>query len=224
MARVLAESVPGTVVVFDIDNTLLAPVGHLGSDEWYDYLCERGVARGETRATASRKADDAFNRWQTRVKVRPVDSAAPAVIAELHRRGLTVFALTARSAGAREVTLSQLDSLHLDMDNAPFVGKEAAFTEKLGAGTAYKNGVFFIGEGGLTKGEALVRILDTAGLKPVRVVFVDDKPRHTVTVDASLSEHHIPHLCLRFSRKDAEVAAFRQDMAHLAELDSGNGN
>jgi hypothetical protein len=220
MSRVLAEAGPGTLVVFDIDNTLLTPCGHLGSDEWYDFLCERYEARGLTKEEASLRADEAFNRWQGKVSLRSVDPASPGVVETLRKRGVPYFALTARSAGVRDATIRQLDSLGLAMIGG-FAPGDAAKPGAIGAGVVFESGVFFNGENGLSKGDALVRILGRNGLKPRRIIFVDDKAKHTRSVDAALTARGIDHLCLRFARKDAEVKAFRQDMAHVAELADG---
>lgn len=221
MSRVLAEAGPDSLVVFDIDNTLLTPCGHLGSDEWYDYLCERGVARGLSAAEAGLRADEAFNRWQSPVGVRSVDPLSPAVLAKLRERGIPYFALTARSAGVREITLRQLASLDLGMTRGGFAPGDSAKPGAISPHTAFQGGVFFVGEDGPTKGEALTRILDLSGLKPRRIVFVDDKAKHTRTVDAALSARGVDHVCLRFARKDAEVKAFRKDMANAEELLDG---
>lgn len=220
MSRVLAEAGPGTVVVFDIDNTLITPFGHLGSDEWYDFLYERGVAGGLSKETALQKADDEFNRWQDKIQVRSADPASPGILVKLRERGVPFFALTARSAPIRDITLRQLASLNLSMTQGGFVPGDAAKPGAVGGDVVFKDGVFFVGDGALTKGEALLRILDKSGLRPKRIIFVDDKAKHTVTVDAALTSRGIPHLCLRFARKDDEVKAFRQDMEHAEELTS----
>ena len=221
MSRVLAEAGPGTLVVFDIDNTLLAPFGHLGSDEWYDFLYERGVARGLSKEAAAQKADQEFNLWQDKIGVRPVDPASPDVLVSLRKRGIPYFALTARSAPVRDTTLRQLASTKLAMTEGGFAPGDAAKPGAVGHDVVFKDGVFFVGDGALTKGEALLRILDKSGLNPKRIVFVDDKAKHTRTVDESLTARGIPPLCLRFSRKDGEVKAFRQDMEHAEELATG---
>ncbi len=215
MARVLDELTPGTLVVFDIDNTLMSPTGHLGSDEWFSYLEVKYSAEGMPPAAATAKADAAFNRVQPCLAMRPVDPDAPRVLAELRRRGVPHFALTARGAVIREITLAQLRTTDLAMDAGVFVPGVA------GPGTAFASGVFFIGEGGVTKGEALTRILAKSGLKPARVIFVDDKSKHTRTVAESMRMLGIPCLALRFSAKDPGVAAFRRDLAHHAELLTG---
>lgn len=221
MARVLDEIRPGTLVVLDIDNTLLAPDGHLGSDEWYDWLYEQGLRRGLSKHEAADRADAAFNRRQASVTVHAVDPATPAVLAKLRSDGVPFFMLTSRSTGVRDITVRQLAALRVEAGGAMTDAMAAKAVAALGHGSAWRDGVFFIGEGGLTKGEALLRIFDATGLRPERVVFVDDKSRNTTTVDASLASRGISHVCLRFSHKDAGVAAFRQDMAALDELATG---
>lgn len=218
MTRVLRESGPGTLVVFDIDNTLIEPRGHLGSDQWYDYLVEIKLARGADRNTAITQADRAFNVWQDRIEVQAVDASSPRVMKELDRKGIPYFALTARSAEAMAVTKRQLANAGFQLPVGNFRAGQAADAKQLGSGAAYDQGIFYVGELGLTKGEALSRIFDLSGFTPQRVVFVDDKSKHTRTVQEAMQKRGIPCLCLRFSRADGHVRAFRQDMAHSGEL------
>lgn len=221
MSRVLREVGPGTLVVFDIDNTLIEPQGHLGSDQWYDYLVESGASRGLDSRAAIEQADRAFNVWQDRIEVQSVDPASPQVMADLDKKAIPYFALTARSAGAMAVTERQLTKAGFHLPGGGFHAGSAAKPGKLGSGAAYGRGVFYVGELGLTKGEALARILDLSGIAPKRVVFVDDKAKHTRTVQESMEKRGISCLCLRFNRADGHVRAFRQDMAHASELMGG---
>ncbi len=218
MARVLRESGPGTVVVFDIDNTLLEPRGHSGSDQWYDFLVETHVKCGMSATRAIEEADRAFNAWQDRIEVQCVDPNSPQVLATLRENRIPFFALTARSAGAAALTHRQLEQAGLHLQDGRFTPRRAADAAQLGHGAAYHQGVFFIGELGLTKGQALAKILDLSGHAPKRIVFVDDKAKHTRTVQEAMRQRGIPCLCLRFSRADGHVRAFRQDVEHADAL------
>lgn len=205
MRRVLRETDDATLVVFDIDNTLIAPEGYEGSDERFDWLYASAIAAGVPKPVALKRADDTFNREQYGVRVHSVDPSTPAVFAELRARRVPFFALTARSTPVRRITVEQLMSVGLGMDELPRAWADSS-------GIPCQSGVFFNGEGGDTKGESLLKIINASGLKIRRVVFVDDKLRNVKDVDTSLTAAGIRHLCVRFSRKDAEIARFHAEM------------
>lgn len=77
-----------------------------------------------------------------------------------------------------------------------------------------------VAEAGLSKGEAPVRIPDSGGLKPKRIIFVDDTAKHPRSVDAMLTARRESPLPA-FRTEGRRGAGFRQDMAHAAELADG---
>lgn len=210
---------PGTLVVFDVDNTLLQPAGNLGSDQWYDYLI-KAIARDDAKLTpeqAEAKAGAVWSRTLAAVTPVPVEGLEPAFVAAIQKRGLKVMALTAREPGHAEVTFKQLKAAGYDLAaNAPY-GKEYRRKD----GGLYSRGVYLAGEG--DKGVFLAGFLKAAGLKPKAVVFVDDKLHHAKAVDAALAAAGIPVAAFRYGGADAKVAAFHSvtaeaDTAEKAEL------
>jgi FMN phosphatase YigB (HAD superfamily) len=217
MLTVLEQCCPGTLVVFDLDNTLIEPVGQLGSDQWFYHLCDLGKKRGMSESESIAWAMKRFNEEQKRIAVHSVDPTSPAVLAELHRRGLSYFGLTARDIAAAQQTRQQLTAAGFDLSQG-FVFNHG---EALSPGLDYQAGIFYNGETGLSKGAALVKILKASGPLPRRVIFVDDKEKHVQTVDSALRELGIEHLCLRFSRADAKVAALPEALDEARRLLKG---
>jgi hypothetical protein len=60
MADAIKEFNSDTLVIFDLDNTVMMPAQTLGGEEWYDYLVTRYSdelkKRGESDAAAKSKA------------------------------------------------------------------------------------------------------------------------------------------------------------------------
>ena len=207
MTRVTREAHGDTLVVFDIDNTLIEPESQLGSDQWFYHLVDVGMRRGMSSTQSNRWADGTFNDMQSRIRIRSVDPETPEVLARLRRDGIRYFALTARSSGIHETTRRQLEKTGLSMTAGGFNPGAASKPGMIGKGSLYDHGVFYIGETGPSKGEALMRILQLSGCRPERIVFIDDKEKHARSVHESLTRAGIPHLCLRFSKCDAKVAS-----------------
>ena len=69
----------------------------------------------------------------------------------------------------------------------------------------YRDGIIFC-EGGINdKGVVLFRILELAGFKPKKIVFVDDKYGHLVSLEQECVERNIPFVGIRYSRFDDKV-------------------
>ena len=213
MSELVPSLAPGTLLVFDIDNTLLTPAGNIGSDQWYYYLSE-AIARDEpglSEQAVQAKADAVWTRTLDVAKFRPVEDLTPALVREQQARGLHVMALTARGESDATATLRQLHEAGIDLDaNAVHAG------ELRPSGGFFAHGVLFVGEG-VDKGKLLVDFLQRIGLRPERVVFADDKPHHARNVDAALAAAGIPAFAFRYGAMDARVRAFNEVMAEAAD-------
>lgn len=194
MAEIRPELTTSTLLIFDIDNTLVEPVGNIGSDQWYYYI-EKAYARdGLDSAAAEAKAGETWSWALATVKVKPVEDTTPALVREQQRRGVKIMALTARDAKDAPATFRQLKDIGVDL------------------GT----NVVFVGDGP-DKGKALVAELKKRKLKPAKVVFVDDKPHHVKNVDAALTAAGIPSVSFRYGAADAKVRAFNAVMAEAGD-------
>jgi FMN phosphatase YigB (HAD superfamily) len=189
MAEIRPELSTGTLLVFDIDNTLIEPVGNIGSDQWYYYIEKAYKRDGLDQAAAEAKAGEAWSRTLATVKVKPVEDLIPALVREQQKRGLKILALTAREPADAPATFKQLNDAGIDLaGNVEFVGD------------------------GPDKGKALVAYLKKNKLKPSKIVFVDDKPHHAKNVDAALTAAGIPSVSFRYGAADAKVRAFNEVM------------
>ncbi len=215
MAEIRPELSTTTLLVFDIDNTLVEPVGNIGSDQWYYYLV-KAIARDDKALTADAaeaKAGEVWTKTLAAVKVQPVEAITPALIREQQKRGLKIMALTARGVEDAEATFRQLKDIGVDL-TATAVRKDDLATEQKGL---YSRGVFFVGEGP-DKGKTLVAFLKKIGLRPAKIVFADDKPHHAKNVDAALTAAGIPGVSFRYGAADAKVRAFNEVMAEAGDV------
>lgn len=201
--------VPGALVVFDVDNTMLEPVGMLGSDQWFYALLEQLEKQGIAEDPAVDQAMAMWNEVQDQLPVRSVDPRTPALIAELHAKKIPMLVLTARTDDIAAVTEAQLRSVGInfaDKDPPPNIELQLASPAKL------INGIVYVGEKNV-KGEVLVALLNKLSLKPSRVVFVDDKKKHVESVSEALAAAKISSTVFRFGGADARVEAFRAETA-----------
>ena len=200
-----------TLLVLDIDNTLIEPTGNLGSDQWYYYLVRRMVAAGLVRAEAERRCLPLWNDMQWLIRVRPVEKETPSLIAEAQRRGVRVVALTARTPALAQRTRLQLASVGLRL-----AGGDPDRSLSANGATRFIGGVLYAGDG-RDKGELLVQLLRHLRPAPKKIVFVDDKAHNVRNVERALARRRIPVRCFRYAAADGRVRAFESDVAD-AEL------
>ena len=213
MQEIVPALESGTLLVFDIDNTLVTPLGYIGSDQWYYYL-STAIARDQPKLSKTQvqeKADAVWTRAQDLVKVRPVEALTPALIRGQQERGIRVMALTARAESDAPATFRQLHDIGVDLDLNSVHAADLHVP-----GGYWSHGVLFVGEG-VDKGKFLVEFLGRIGLKPSRIVFADDKPHHARNVDAALSAAGIPATVFRYGAEDARVRAFNEVMQEAAD-------
>lgn len=183
---------PGrTLVVFDFDNTIIEAAQTLGSDQWFDKTIEGLVARGLDKDMATQRAIQLWTRVQLRTQVRPVERVTPAIIRALQLKGYAVLGLTARPESVREVTVRQLASVGVRLQDMLLVGPTT------------------------TKGEALRQYLQRTSSRYSRVLFVDDKQKHVESVNSSLNLFgpSLQHFEFRYGAADPRVRAYSQKVA-----------
>lgn len=211
----MADLVPAvdtsTVLVFDIDNTLVEPVGQLGSDQWYYYLVKAYQRDGMTADAAEAKAGETWSKTIATVKVKPVEPIIPDLIRTQQKRGVKVMALTARGPEDAATTFAQLKAIGVDLTLTAPSKSELKTPEK----GLFSRGVFFQGDAP-SKGATLIAFFKKIGLKPKRVVFADDKIKNAVSVEKTLREAGVPVISFRYGATDAKVNFFNSMMEEAA--------
>jgi hypothetical protein len=191
-----------TILVFDIDNTVLRPTQTFGSDQFFRYIEQGARDRGMTAAEAKAWALNTATAFQPRSPVVPVEQMTPELIRDYQERGITVFALTARPAIWADATVRQLRSLGVE------------FSKTAPARVDLNEGIHFQTPGG-EKGPDLVKLLGRFRANGEKVVFVDDRPNNAESVDKALTATGVPNLSLRYSAADHWVNSFDARVAEL---------
>lgn len=215
MSEIVPSVSTATLLVFDIDNTLVEPTGNAGSDQWYYYLEKAYRRDGLSQEAAEEKAGKTWARSLDIVKAKAVEALSPALVRSQQERGVKVMALTARDPQNSLSTRRQLKASGYDLV-ARTVREESVYLVKAELNSSqdglYDNGVLYVGDGP-DKGKALIGFLKKIGYAAEHVVFVDDKPHHAKNVDAALRAAGIKSTAFRYGAADAKVKAFNEVMA-----------
>jgi len=153
-----------TLLVFDLDNTLITSHSYYGSVMWEDELAEKLQKEGISKETAIDKASDIWQEVQPKIKMKLIEKYSSELIAKW-KTTCSVIGLTARGHDIKELTS---DSLKLN--NITFSSFDAFLLE------LYHEGILFCSYL-KTKSELLSIFINEAlrEKKPKKIIMVDDK-------------------------------------------------
>ncbi len=206
------------LVVFDIDNTLMAMKQGLGSDQWYDWQSRLQLTDPcDARLVSDRLAVQGALFYVS--AMRPTQADAAELVQRLQDDGLKVIALTSRGPDFRLATFRELRRNGFSF-YASAIGPERGYPEVFvpAGGTRdarYEDGVFMTA--GQNKGTMLRALLDKTGTPwPAVIVMADDKERNLRAVMETFQGSGTTVHAWRYSREDGAVNSFDRDKA--AEL------
>ena len=199
-----------TLVIFDIDDTLLIPVQMLGCDEWYMHRLKQSQQAGLTPTTAFEKA---LNEWEAvrfLTKMEIVEPKSEKIVRSLQDQNYTVMGLTTQGLALATRTVHQLNENQIDL-SITCPSKEDHYFLIGGHGVLYRQGILFTS--GTSKGESLFALLDKLGIKPERIVFLNDKATHLRDIEQVAQMRGVEFIGLRYAYSDARKKAFSPEIA-----------
>ncbi len=200
-----------TLVVIDIDNTLIEPVQQLGSDQWFEYRRKMYREQGCAHREAIEKALPEWMAVQSMSKMKLCEEDAKEVVNELQKGGNPVICLTTRGLGLADRTVHQLIDLGVDMrEGSPTQEELYFFNER---GILFREGTLFTAD--THKGEALMLLLDHLKLEPKKVLFINDKENHITPVEQSCNERGIDIIGLRYGVCDSKREALDPKLVEI---------
>lgn len=209
--EVAAEGSPNTVVVFDIDNTVLRPAQMLGSDEWFGWYSTFRPNQDLPPAIEKReRCLDLLSGIYAMTQVLPMEHCTAETIRHLQEKGVFVVAMTSRGPHMATVTFRHLQSVGVNFTTAPVVAKK--FFLKNDHARAYVAGVLFTSA--QHKGEALNDFFCHIGFSPRRVVYLNDH-RAPLEEASVLEKKGIEFLGLRYQVADKYVQSFNPEVAEI---------
>jgi len=197
------------LVVYDIDNTLLAMEQGLGSDQWYYWQ----KALSEEDPCSPLLVGDRFKAQGALYfasAMRPTQEDAALQLRRLQDAGLTVIAVTSRGPEFSLQTFRELRRNEISFWPSalpPARGFPGLFIPEGGERESlYQDGVFMTA--GQHKGAMLKALLDKTGVAaPAVIVMADDKAENLQAVMETFEGSGIWVHAWRYSGEDVNVAA-----------------
>ncbi|MFC1841716.1 DUF2608 domain-containing protein [Candidatus Dependentiae bacterium] len=192
-----------TLVIFDVDNTLIETVQEFGCYTWSCNMTSRFEKKGIEYFQAMQKTCAIFAKIKDFISFKTVEPEALDVIKKLESDNIKTMALTKRMFSTKQSTIEQLLSVNIEFSKKTIHDKEIKFDDMIG----FSEGILYSGLGD-NKGECLISFLEKISYTPENIVFVDDGKHHVENVYSNVTAKNIPITCIRYGAADQRVANF----------------
>jgi hypothetical protein len=222
------------LLVLDIDNTLLAMNGALGSDQWFEwqrYLLEHQPKSDDLVADSFDELLEVQGLLYNLGPMRPTQRDLPTIISRLQGQGISTLVLTSRGPEFRVATERELrdngydfassalevrdlpngNYLPYDLDDLEADGLREQDVSAFGLTDpkpiSYEAGVMMTA--GQPKGAMLLSILYHAEAEIDAVVYADDHIRHVAYIFAAAAGRGIEVTGFHYTREEPLVKKFQ---------------
>jgi hypothetical protein len=204
------------LVVFDIDNTILAMEQDLGADQWYEWQKDLNENdRCNPQNVGDRFAVQGALYFANAMRKTQEDGAYQ--VGKIQNLGVKVIALTSRGPDFRLPTFRELrrngySFSHSALGSTGGYGKPFLPVEN-GRLSLYEDGVFFTA--GQHKGQMLFALLEKTGTPmPDVIIMTDDKRKNLDDITETFSALNVPVHAWRYSAEDGSVNDFDPERAN----------
>jgi hypothetical protein len=204
IAEILTEVREDSLVLLDIDETLIEMPIMLGGKAWRSYAIDvLAATRPEDEAI---KIHDKLTYFIVmHVPYRAIERSANDCFDVFRKRGAAVFGLTARgknywydmpSADGEELTI-----LHLKQAGFNFEISSGLIDETVFSHPSFGRGIFFVYPLE-DKGELILELFTKEKIRPSNVIFVDDKIENVHSVSHAFEQLQIPAIGFHYRHID----------------------
>lgn len=202
---------PKTLLITDIDNTLIAPAQELGSDPWFRKRLTHYKNNGYGEQEALEKALVEWEGVQNITTVQLVEKTIPQILHSLQEKKFIIIGLTTRSLNLANRTIQQLQSVDIDL-NLTAPSRDDIFLTTPHP-ILFRKGILFTS--GSHKGVSLRKLLETLNYFPEKIVFINDKGSHLKPLEEECEKLGIEFIGLRYGYHDEKVKNFRPEIADV---------
>lgn len=191
-----------TLVLFDIDDTIMDAVIDLSSGGWIEYFWVTAHTHIPEKMEIVEKM-----MWHAtlHIPVAPIDTYIPKLIVKLQNSAdVLTLAFTARDGTLTDDTKENITALQLKTLGIDF--SKSNFPKQFNAHSSFQQGIIF--SASEPKGPHLKEVLKAADHLPAKIVFVDDKFRQVQSVDLAMAEMGIPCDCYWYRRAEQKRKDF----------------
>lgn len=212
---VLGSHVQDTLVVFDLDETLVCPPqGAINSASWRKHC--QSVKEKIAEKKDCNVEDIPTGEYEEVLTLAWIAHASEAMESETLncfnalKAQCSVIALTASLVG-RVGDISSFENHRLNMLSELGFSFTQVYKDRLvlkdlprsrGKHPTYEGGIIFGNGPGSNKGKVLLSFLKKVAVQPKRIVFVDDSKKNVVAVAQALKEANIENVCIHYTQSE----------------------
>jgi hypothetical protein len=200
-----------TLVLIDLDNTLVRTKQLLGSDEWFGYSIQKYEKEGYSSEMAREMVVDHWMQIQHKTDMQFLTPQTEKVLKDiLQKKSVSVVALTKRPPRLASRTIHQLSALNVNFSECCNY-KDCHFF-----GNQLEKGIIFIAEeNDKNKGAAVQEFLSTIDSKPKKILLIDDKENHIRSVGKVLKDSAIEFIGFHYTKANEMIAKFDPQVAEV---------
>lgn len=208
-----ADTKKSTLIIFDIDDTLLEATNFVGSNKWYNW--QRGKVVHDLNGKPftiqnKNKFSCIFRTLGTMFELgtsQLTQQDAAQVVNELKPYDLML--LTSRTTKYREATERELNKNGINLSTKHLMKKNAVLAfnfddQKRVARVTYENGIVM--SSGLNKGLVLKSILKKLDKSYQRIYFIDDSPKNISNMEEEWQNNGVEVNILHYTRVDKSIS------------------
>lgn len=199
-----------SIIILDIDDTLLVPKQMLGCDEWFQYRVELHKKIGSTSRDAVEKALAEWEAIRHLSQMELVEEECRDIIYDLQKQGFIVMGLSTQGLALATRTNLQLAELGINLATTAPSLEDIYFTNHH-HGVLFRGGILFTS--GTSKADSLEKFCQRANLNPKKILFLNDKETHLKDVEQYTLRKGIEFIGLRYSFSDKRKSCFSKEIA-----------
>ncbi|MBX7066197.1 MAG: DUF2608 domain-containing protein [Parachlamydiales bacterium] len=205
----LAEySDPNTIVLLDIDETLIVPVQMLGSDAWFEYRLKDHQKQWEF-PIALEKTLAEWEAIRHLTKMKLAEAEIDSVLRALQAKKIPIMGVTIQGLALATRTVLQLKEQGIVLAATSPCSQDTCFPVDDHT-VLYRQGILFTS--GKPKGKSFFQFCDRIGIQPKRLVAIDDKITHLQSIEKEAEKRGVEFIGLRYSYADARLEAFSPEI------------
>ncbi len=201
-----------TLVILDIDDTILIPNQMLGCDEWFNKRLQEQQDKGKSFIEALDKTLFEWEGLRSLTEMQTCEKNTTQIIDELQEKNISVMCLTTQRFALAPRTVYQLEHQKIDMTKTSPT-QENLFFMNQNLGVLFFKGILFTN--GTHKGKSFFQFADQIGYQPKKILFVNDKASHLKELEQTCIERKIPFTGLRYAYSDKKKSEFSYTLAKI---------
>jgi predicted phosphatase len=196
-----------SIVIFDLDNTIMEPIQIYGSDQWFAYQLKEYLKDNLTFDDALFKTIEEWHKIQAVSKVKLVEPNVKDIILNLQKNNQIVMGFTLRDQDFAFSAIEQLSSLGIDFK------KTSIIKNNIRDDILFREGILF--SSGMSKGIVLDQFFKRLNYKPKKMVYIDDKLKHVKSIEDYANKNNIEFTGFRYGYLDDKVNSFSAEISDI---------